>query len=113
MVPKFGEITDPKHRNFVQPLLSAEKPNSHPLVDLWSEKRGVVLAYLVREQQASFDTIPKPVLPSAAPDRGLIVGFSMFLPKAAVADDKVLKFRVLHGHDSSVAAVDAPKDITS
>ena len=109
VVPKFGEVTDPKHRNFVQPLLAVDRPDAHPLVDLWSERRGVVLAYLVREQQANFDTVPRPVLTAGASDRGLIVGFSMFLPKAAVADDKVLKFRVLHGQDSSVAAIDAPQ----
>ena len=70
--------------------------------------RGVVLVYLVREQEPKFDTKPSPALPAGHPEKGLIVGFSMYLPHAAVGTDTVLKFRVLHGDDASVAAVDAP-----
>jgi hypothetical protein len=108
VVPKFGEITDPKHRRFVQPLLAADKPETHLLADLWEPDRGVVLAYLVREQEPTFDAEPKSELAANAPERGLIVGFSIYLPQAAVGVDKVLKFRVLQGDDASVVAVDAP-----
>lgn len=106
-VLKFGEITDPKHRSFVQPLLSAQRPSGHPLDNMWSARRGVIMAYLVREQQPLFDSDPKPVLLDTAPQRGLVIAFSMFLPLAAVGDDRILKFRVIKGDDSSVVAIDA------
>lgn len=106
VVPKFGEITDPKHRGLVQPLLGDEKP-THPLAELWAPGRAVVLAYLVREQKPSYDTKPKPILSDADPEHGLNLAFAMYLPKAAVGTDNVLKFRVLKGGDPSVAAVDA------
>jgi len=106
IVPKFGEISDPKHRTLVQPLLGPHPPAGKPLADLWSPTRGVVLAYLVREQHPKFDASPKEKLAASAPERGLVVAFSMFLPQAAVGNDKVLRFRVLKGDDPSVATVD-------
>jgi len=102
VVQKFGEITDPKHRALVRTLLGPHAPASSPLADLWSPGRGVVLAYMLREQHPKFDTKPK----AALPEHGLIIAFSLYLPQAAVGDDTVLKFRVLKGDDPSVAAVD-------
>lgn len=107
-VLKFGEVTDPKHRDFVRLLLSDQRPAEHSLSDFWSPRRGVVMAYLVREQQPLFDSDPKSVLLDTAPERGLVIAFSMFLPLAAVGDDRILKFRVIKGDDSSVVAIDAP-----
>jgi hypothetical protein len=109
VVPKFGEITDPKHRRFVQPLLGAEKP-VHLYADMWARGRGVALAYLMREEKPDFETKPKPRLPPNHPERGLIIGFSLYLPHAAVGTDTVLKFRVLHGDDETVPSVDAPSE---
>lgn len=110
VVPKFGEITDPKHRRFVQPLLADARPANHPLADLWEPGRGVILVYLVREAEPRFEAKPKPALPADHPERGLIIAFSLYLPRTAVGDDKVVKFRVLRGDDASIVAVDAPKD---
>jgi len=107
VVPKFGEITDPKHRAFVRPLLGEDKPD-HLYADLWAPDRGVVLLYLVREQQPKFDADPEPVIATDRPEPGLIVAFSIYLPHQAVGTDKVVTFRVLHGDAASVAAVDAP-----
>jgi len=105
IVPKFGEISDPKHRTLVQPLLGTHVPAGRPLANLWSPTRGVVLAYLVREQHPKFSTTKETVAGSSS-ERGLIVAFSMLLPQAAVGDAKVLTFRVLRGKDPSVATVD-------
>ncbi len=110
VVPKFGEITDPKHRRFVQPLLTATRPEDHPLADLWAADRGVMLVYLVKEADPTFDAKPKPKLAANHPEHGLIVCFSLYLPHPAVGDDNVVRFRVLYGDDESVAAVDAPED---
>ncbi len=49
---------------------------------------------------------PMETVAGSAPERGLIVAFSMLLPQAAVSDAKVLTFRVLRGKDPSVATVD-------
>jgi len=108
IVPKFGEISDPKHRTLVQPLLGPHPPAGKPLANLWSPTRGVVLAYLVREQHPKFATTPMETAAGSTPERGLIVAFSMLLPQAAVGNDKVLRFRVLRGDDPSVATVDDP-----
>jgi hypothetical protein len=88
VVSKFGEITDPKHLRLVQLLLESDKP-THPFAELWAPGRGVVLAYLVREQKPVYDTKPKPLLGSTDPERGLIFAFAMYLPKAAVGTDNV------------------------
>ncbi|WP_009474364.1 Z1 domain-containing protein [Rhodococcus sp. JVH1] len=110
VVPKFGEITDPKHRTLIKPLLGSKAPVGRPLADQWADGRGVVLAYLVREQHPKFDATPKATLATSAPERGLIIAFSMYLPDAAVGNDTVLRFRVLHGDDPSIVSVDVDSD---
>lgn len=109
VVPKFGEITDPKHRGFVQPLLGDTAPEAHPLRDFWSQGRGVILVYLMREAEPNFDATPKPELPSHHPERGLLVGLSMYLPHAAVGNDRVVKFRVLQDDAPDRVSIDAPE----
>lgn len=104
--PRFGEITDPKHRNQVLPLPPPEQPEEHPLRRWWSPTRGVVLAYLVREQKDTLDWTDAR-LPEDHPERGLVVGLFVFLPRSAVKDDKVLVFMVFE-EDDRVAAVDVP-----
>ncbi|WP_170284937.1 Z1 domain-containing protein [Kribbella amoyensis] len=106
-LPKFGEITDPKHRTFVQPLLLAEKPTGHPLAEYWSPSRGVVLSYLIREQSPSYRRGSEPTTKVGPDELGLIVGFSVYLPHGATAGDSVLRFRVIQGSDPSVVSVDA------
>ena len=106
IVQKFGEITDPKHRALVQPLLNPREPVDSPLAEHWSRSRGVVVVYLVREQHPQFDAKPKAELATSASERGLIVAFSMYLPHAAVGDEKILRFRVLQDDDPSAIAVD-------
>lgn len=105
---KFGEITDPKHRAFVQPLLSSSRPSSHSLGTYWSRHRGVVLAYLVREQNPSYESGSERSVNAPADERGLIFGFSIYLPSGAIVNDRVLRFRVIKGADPDAVAVDAP-----
>ncbi|PXW31288.1 UNVERIFIED_CONTAM: Z1 domain-containing protein [Williamsia faeni] len=109
VVPKFGEITDPKHRNLIRPLLGPIQPAGKFSSEHWSPHRGVILLYLVKEQLASFDAKPKPALPASSPEHGLIVTFSMYLPSAAIEETAVLKFRVVREEDPTAIAVDARK----
>lgn len=104
-VQKFGEISDPKHRRYLLPLLQGSPPADPALEHLWAPGRGVVLAYLLREQTPRFDLEPTPALSPSHSERGLILGFTIFLPQAALGVDKVLKFKVLDGDDPNVASV--------
>lgn len=105
-VPAFGEVSDPKHRRYVEPLLEDKRPSAHSLADLWAPERGVVLTYLLREQTPQFDKRPAEKLAADHLERGLVVGFTMFLPSKAVGNDNVLKFKVLKIPDPNVVAVD-------
>ncbi|MGV9827865.1 Z1 domain-containing protein [Gordonia sp. NPDC003429] len=80
-IQKFGEITDPKHRDFVLPLLDRRGPQGHPLADFWRSTRGVALVYLVKEREPQFgpDVIKSLDLSS---ERGLIVAFALYLPES-------------------------------
>ena len=97
LIQKFGEITDPKHRGFVRPLLAEIKPKNHSLADLWSPTRGVCLAYLVKEQKPQLDSGASSKPPAkVSHERGLILAFTLYLPNGAVAHQgDVPKFRVL------------------
>lgn len=96
LVQKFGEITEPKHRDFIAPLLAPEKPKGHQLQNHWSPTRGVALVYLAKEQEPQFDSAASATTPTGAShERGLIVTFTLYLPNAAVAGDEVPKFRVV------------------
>lgn len=107
IVSKFGEITDPKHRGLVWPMLSATPPAGGALAEKWSPSRGVILTYLMKEQAASFDSKPKADVATSNPERGLIVTFSMYLPNTAASEAAVLKFRVVKEEDPTAVAVDA------
>jgi hypothetical protein len=103
----FGEITDPKHRRFLDPMLrETAPPAAHTLADLWRPNRGVVLTYLLRESEPDYETTPTPVLGANDPERGLIVGFALFLPDRAVGTDRVLRFTVVNTADPLAASVD-------
>ncbi|MEI8410593.1 MULTISPECIES: Z1 domain-containing protein [unclassified Kribbella] len=104
---KFGEITDPKHRAFVQPLLASSRPGTHSLGEYWDRHRGVILAYLVREQKPSYERGSERGVDVPADEYGLIFGFSIYLPSGAVVNDRVLRFRVIQGADPDAVAVDA------
>jgi hypothetical protein len=108
---KFGEITDPKHRQFIEPLLGPAAPAGHPLEQFWSPTRGVGLVYLVKEQKPQFEpgASPEPP-PGASPERGLILAFALYLPKGAAGQASILKFRVLVPDDPAAATVDVPKN---
>ncbi|UGU30616.1 Z1 domain-containing protein [Mycolicibacterium smegmatis] len=110
LIQKFGEITDPKHRDFIAPLLSPDRPKVHPLEDYWSATRGVALVYLVKEQRPQFDSAAS-VTPSegASPERGLIVAFTLYLPNNAVTDDDVPKFRAVIPEDEEAPTVSVAK----
>jgi hypothetical protein len=107
---KFGEITDPKHRRQIMPLLQTARPDSNALVDWWAPGRGVVLAYLVREQTPQFSADSDPKVAPPADERGLIVGFSVYLPHTVVGTDRILKFKVRLGGDPTAITVDAPNE---
>ena len=97
LVQKFGEITDPKHRDFVRPLLGKSKPKDHPLVDLWEPTRAVCLTYLVKEQEPQFDNSASAKPPAkVSHERGFILAFTLYLPNGAVGHHgDVPKFKVL------------------
>jgi hypothetical protein len=97
LVQKFGEITDPKHRDFVRPLLGKSKPKDHPLVDLWEPTRAVCLTYLVKEQKPQLDNSASSKPPAkVSHERGLILAFTLYLPNGAVGHHgDVPKFKVL------------------
>ncbi|MUM19653.1 endonuclease [Mycobacterium sp. CBMA271] len=110
LVQKFGEITDPKHRHFISPLLGSETPVGHPLKELWTPTRGVGLVYLVKEQNPQFELdASRKSPPGLSPEKGTILAFSLYLPHGAAGyDDGVPKFSaVMCGHTS--ATVDVAK----
>lgn len=110
LIQKFGEITEPKHRDFIAPLLSSDKPKGHQLEDYWSATRAVALVYLVKEQKPQFDSTALVTPPDgASPERGLIVAFTLYLPNGAVTDDDVPKFRAVIPEDEEAATVPATK----
>lgn len=112
LIQKFGEITDPKHREFVMPLLRPGKPKNHALADIWAPDRGVCLVYLVREQKPQFGKQASTTPPAGASnERGLIVAFALYLPSQAVGHDLVPKFRVLLDDElgATVDVADVPK----
>jgi hypothetical protein len=113
LIQKFGEITDPKHRDFVKPLLGESKPKSHSLADLWAPTRGVCLTYLVKEQKPQLDNSASSKPPAkVSHERGLILAFTLYLPNGAIAHQgHVPKFRVLVPDDvDSFGAVAATVD---
>jgi hypothetical protein len=106
---KFGEITDPKHRKLIEPLLLPTKPAKHPLEKYWSPTRGVGLVYLVKEQHPQFEPgASKTPPPGASSERGIILAFALYLPTGAAKHTGVLKFRVRVPRDPA-ATVDIPK----
>lgn len=109
-IQKFGEITDPKHRQLIEPLLEPTAPVGHPLEKCWSPTRGVGLIYLVKEQDPQFEpnASPEPP-PGASPERGLIVALALYLPKSAAMPTGILTFHVQVPKDPAAATVDVPK----
>ncbi|WP_085241827.1 Z1 domain-containing protein [Mycobacterium europaeum] len=106
-VQKFGEITDPKHRDLVLPLVNPHAPKGRPLAQWWKPTRGVALVYLVREQKPQLDPQASTKSPAgASAERGLILAFALYLPHSAVGQDTVLKFSV-EVEDTTEATVDA------
>lgn len=110
LIQKFGEITDPKHRDFITPLVRPNPPKGHHLEDFWSPTRGIGLVYLVKEQNPQFESqaLPTPP-PGTSHERGLIVAFALYLPHSAIGHEDVPKFRVVIP-DDSVVTVDVSKD---
>ncbi|WBQ07814.1 Z1 domain-containing protein [Kribbella sp. CA-293567] len=104
---KFGEITDPKHRRQIMPLLQSTPPPGGVLADAWAPGRGVILVYLVREQNPGFLDGSAPAVMPPDDEYGLIVGFSVYLPHTVVGSDRILKFKVRQGVDPTVVTVDA------
>lgn len=103
----FGEITDPKHRAFIQPLLASSRPNGHPLGQYWAAGRGVVLAYPMREQEPTYSSTARTEPDVGGEERGLILGFAIYLPASAVSDDRVLRFSVVQTGAPNAVTVDA------
>lgn len=112
LIQKFGEITDPKHRDLLLPLVRLGKPKGHPLAEFWAPNRGACLVYLVREQKPQFGKSTLAKAPKGSSnERGLIVAFTLYLPNQAVGHDLVPKFRVLLPDElgATVDVQDLPK----
>lgn len=108
-IQKFGEITDPKHRQLIEPLLESKAPANHPLERCWSQTRGVGLVYLVKEKDPQFEPTASPEPPpGASPERGLILAFALYLPRGAAKHAGILKFHV-QVPDNPAAIVEVPK----
>lgn len=104
-VQKFGEITDPKHRELVLPLVNPDAPKGNPLAEWRKQTRGVALVYLVKEQKPQLDQQASIKAPAGASDEcGLILAFTLYLPHSAVGQDTVLKFSV-EVEDTTAATV--------
>ena len=111
-IQKFGEITDPKHRKCIEPLLDPVAPAGHALEKWWSPTRGIGLVYLVKEQKPQFEPSASPEPPpGASPERGLVLAFALYLPKSSAMPTGILTFHVQIPKDSEKATVDVPKSV--
>ncbi len=104
----FGEITDPKHRPAIRAFLG-DSPADHGLKHLQAPDRGVVLVYLARESHPESANVSKSTLPVDAAERGLVVGWSVLPPTAAVlAHRGAIRFRVRNPKKKDDPTVEVP-----
>jgi len=104
---KFGEMTEPKHREIVLRFVDGDVEGT-ALQPFWSATRGIALLYVAKESKPGFETTPPPKVEETDAEYGLIPASSVYIPGKALAKERnVIRFVVRDPEQEDAPIIEA------